>query len=324
MADSEQSLDDLLAKVEPRLRARFIEIINEAKDLIDVTALALLLEQGRTSEALSMVEDVGRKLASETTKAFVLAGDETAAFLAEALEIIVSFDQTNDLAVAVMREAKLDLIAEFTRQQEEATRAALLEGIRRGLNPLEQATLFRDSIGLTASQQRMVENFRRLLESDPTQALTRELRDGRFDPTLRRGGPLTREQIDKMVARYRENMLRFRAETIARTEALSAVHGGSYEMFRQAVADGHLTEDEIYRTWVTARDTRVRDHHQSMEGQKRDGLAPFESGLGTSLRYPGDPSAPASDRVQCRCSVVTQVRLFSMSEGAFSAEIAPV
>lgn len=320
----EQKLDDLLAKVEPRLRARFLEIVNTAKDHLDLATLATLLEQGRVSEALAMVEDVGRSLAAETTKAFILAGDETALFLAEALEIIVSFDQTNDLAVAVMREAKLDLIAEFTRQQEEATRAALLEGIRRGLNPIEQATLFRDSIGLTASQQRMVENFRRLLESDPAEALTRELRDGRFDPTLRRGGPLTQGQIDRMVARYRENMLRFRAETIARTEALSAVNGGSYEMFRQAIADGLIQEDEIYRTWVTAGDERVRGHHASMEGQKRNGLDPFTSGLGTRLRYPGDPRAPAADRVQCRCNVVTQLRLFSTVEGTSSAEITPV
>lgn len=323
MSDPTQRLDDLLNRVEPSLRSRFLEIIAAAKASIDLEALAVLLEAGRLYEALKLVENVGSALAAETTKAFVLAGDETAQFLADALEIIVSFDQVNDNAIAVLRRAKFDLITEFTRQQEEATRYAILDAVRRGLNPRDQALLFRDSIGLTSGQQRMVDNFRRLLEDDPRQALLRELRDGRSDRTieaaLRNGTPLTRDQIEKMVGRYRENMIAFRAEVIARTESLAAVHGGSYEMFRQAVASGQLDEREVYRTWITAKDARVRDSHSTMEGQEQSGLTSFISGAGNHLRFPGDPDAPARDRIQCRCSVVTQLRLFSLNEGAFSS-----
>lgn len=322
MSDPKQSLDDLLARVEPALRSRFLEIIVAAKAALDLDALATLLEAGRLYEALKLVENVGAALASETTKAFILAGDETAAFLADALEVIVSFDGVNDNAVAILRRARFDLITEFTRQQEEATRFAILDAVRRGLNPLDQARLFRDSIGLTSAQQRMVDNFRRLLEDDPRSALLRELRDGRSDRTieaaLRSGTPLTRAQIDRMVERYRDNMIALRAETIARTESLAAVHGGNHEMFRQAIASGQLDERELYRTWITAKDARVRDSHSTMEGQERDGLTAFVSGAGNRLRFPGDPDAPARDRIQCRCSVVSQLRLFSLSEETFS------
>ena len=315
----EQELERLLNRVEPGLRDRFLEIIKAAKDSIDLAILAALLTEGRYGEALALVEGVGRVLAAETTKVFLLAGEETAAFLTDALEIIVAFDQTNDFAIQVMQRAKLDLISEFTRQQTEATRAAILEGFRLGLNPRDQAILFRDSIGLTAAQQRMVENFRRLLENDPRQALLRELRDGRFDQTieaaLRRGEPLTRAQVEKMVARYRENFLAFRAETIARTEALAAVHGGSFEMFRQAVANGEINPEEMFRTWHTARDARVRDSHVAMEGQRHPGLEPFTSGLGNRLRFPGDPLAPIEDRIQCRCVVTNRLNLLSLASG---------
>lgn len=325
---SEQNLNDLLNRVEPALRSRFLEIIVAAKASIDLEALALFLERGDLYNALRLVEGVGRALATETTKAFVLAGDETAAFLSDALEIIVSFDQMNENAVAILQRAQLDLLTEFTRQQREATREAILDAVRRGLNPRDQAVLFRDSIGLTSGQQRMVDNFRRLLEEDPRQALTRELRDARSDRSilsaLQRGQPLTRAQINSMVERYRKNMIAYRAEVIARTEALSAVHGGSYEMFRQAISAGQIDERELYRTWHTARDARVRDSHVTMEGQERPGLTPFTSGVGSKLRFPGDPEAPASDRIQCRCAVATRVRLFSLAEGTSIAGISPV
>ena len=38
-----------------------------------------------------------------------------------------------------------------------------------------------------------------------------------------------------------------------------------------------------------------------MGGQLRRRGVPFRSGNGNALRYPGDPQAPASDVIQCRC-----------------------
>ena len=198
-----------------------------------------------------------------------------------------------------MQGERLRFIREFTDSQRDATRVALVDGIERGLNPIEQARNFRSSVGLTARQQEAVINYRRLLgragEGD-SEALTRQLRDRRFDPTVRRAvagrEPLSQAQIDRMVERYRERYIKYRAEVIGRTEALRAVHAGNDEGYRQAIDGGAIDLDEIQRTWVTARDERVRETHRDAGGQVRGIDEPFIVG-GAQLRYPGDSQGPA-------------------------------
>jgi len=209
-----------------------------------------------------------------------------------------------------MQQERLRLIRNFTADQREATRSALTDGIRRGLNPRDQARMFRDSIGLTGRQQAAVNNYRRLLEEGNSEALQRQLRDRRFDPTVRRairtGEPLTTAQIDRMVSRYSDRMRSYRATVIARTEALRAVHQGTEELYRQAIDEGHLNSDQLMRTWHDADDRRVRASHNRLDGLERRIGDTFPGDEGP-LRFPGDPEAPAAETVQCRCVLSTRI-----------------
>jgi uncharacterized protein with gpF-like domain len=110
-----------------------------------------------------------------------------------------------------------------------------------------------------------------------------------------------------MVKRYAERMVKYRAEVIARTEALRSVHQGTEEMYRQAIANGDLTAEALSREWNTAKDERVRESHAPMNGQVQPFGQPFISGAGNSLNYPGDPEAPAEEVIQCRCVVGTRI-----------------
>ena len=88
---------------------------------------------------------------------------------------------------------------------------------------------------------------------------------------------------------------------------------GNREMYLQAFDDGDLHPDLLTNEWHTAKDERVRSSHRSMHGQQRGFDQPFVSGSGHTLRFPGDPDAPASETVQCRCSMSTRIRLPSLS-----------
>ena len=110
-----------------------------------------------------------------------------------------------------------------------------------------------------------------------------------------------------MVTRYRERYLKYRAETIARTEALSAVHQGKEEMFNHAIAQGHLTSDRLEGTWITKQDALRRHHHGTMQGQKQPHGVRFISGLGNLLLHPGDFDAPVEEIANCRCIKVTRI-----------------
>jgi uncharacterized protein with gpF-like domain len=73
------------------------------------------------------------------------------------------------------------------------------------------------------------------------------------------------------------------------------------------------------QTWNTAGDERVRESHADMEGQQVPLGQPFVSGLGNDLMYPGDPSAPAEDVINCRCVVTRELSHASDSSSSGSA-----
>ena len=304
-------LERQIGLLEPRLQTEFLKVTGKIRDDKTIEEIAEMLERGQIDEALVIAVAAFAAFASSVNNGVITSANNTAIFLSAATEEIVDFDITNHGAVAVMQENRLRLISGFTQEQRIATREALVDGIQRGLNPRQQAQAFRDSIGLTQRQVQAIANYRRLLEDNNSGSLRRALRDRRFDPTVLRAirdqEPLAGAQINKMVSRYRERYLDFRAETIARTETLAAVHEGSEQMYQQAFADGTLDPELLTREWITARDERVRGSHASMHGQKRRVGEAFISGAGIALRFPGDPKAPAQETVQCRCVLATRM-----------------
>ena len=313
--DTEARLLRLVANAETRLRIAATNAIIAARDAPGTLAeLSVLLEQGRIEEAIEAAGLAGAiRIADAYAAVYTLSGQKSAKYLEDVLEVVIGFDRVHWRAVNHMQGERLRFIREFTDGQRDATRLAMVDGIERGLNPVAQARNFRASVGLTARQQQAVINYRRLLgrvgEGD-SEALTRQLRDRRFDRTVRRAivgrEPLSQAQIDRMVERYRERYIKYRAEVIGRTEALRAVHAANDEGYRQAIDGGVINLEELQRTWVTARDERVRPTHRDAAGQVRGIDEPFIIG-GAQLRYPGDSRAPARETVQCRCSLATRL-----------------
>lgn len=306
-------INDLLASSEREFKREFVRMVELMRDQLSMTELTRLLERGRVDQALGLLEAAASKLGVAWSKSFSRAAVSTAAHVNRHVPIIdFSFDQTNTAAVEAMRRNRLRLIRGFTDQQRRTVRQALADGVEQGLNPRDQARLFRDSIGLTPYQERIVRNYRRNLEEGDKAALERALRDRRFDPSAQRaidGQTLPKKQIDKMVEAYRRRMINHRAETIARTESLRAVHEGVHNTYEQAIDQGVLNEQDLKRTWNTAGDRRVRHSHSSMDGQEKSFREPFISGNGSRLMYPTDPSGPAEDTVNCRCVVATTMDL---------------
>jgi hypothetical protein len=308
--DPASRLEALVQRVQPTFRARFLAVIRSIKDQRSLEEISALLLAGQVDEALLTAEVAALRLSNLFNSVVILSGSETAASIGGNLNILVEFDHVNQHALSAMTRNRLRMVTEFMAEQREATRAALIDGIQRGANPIEQARAFRDSIGLTRYQQEIVNNYRRNLNELSPRALDRELRDRRFDRTVNRairdGVPLRQDQIDNMVSRYTDRWVKYRSEVIARTESLRSVHLGNDEMYRQAIADGHLSQGDLIRTWDTSKLGNVRDSHKAMEGQQRGIGEMFSSGLGNALEFPGDDRAPVEDTAQCVCAVTTR------------------
>jgi len=307
--DSFRRLEALVDKFEPRIRDSFINAVNTSKSSVTLKELTELLEAGRINEALQIADSIPMSVGLSVDISFTETGQDTTRVISTVAATPVFFDQTNTGAVNAMRINRAKLIREFTQSQREAVQESIIDGITRGLNPIDQARNFRGAIGLTRKQVQAVNNFRNLLETQSSDALRRQLRDRRFDPTIRSSIAnkklLTKPQIDKMVNRYRERFVKFRAETIGRTEALRSVHEANNVAFQQAIDEGALQADELEREWHVTNDSDLRDSHSVMANQKRGFGEPFLSGNSNLLRFPGDPTAPADDVIQCRCSVTT-------------------
>lgn len=111
------------------------------------------------------------------------------------------------------------------------------------------------------------------------------------------------ESLDELKARMRtvfsdtgSQLGPVRSERIAQTEANRAWNAGV-----QAAAEALSGPARpLVKQWRTMDDDRVRRDHRDANGQLRLLDEAFDVG-GFSMRYPGDPTAPASLVINCRC-----------------------
>jgi uncharacterized protein with gpF-like domain len=104
-------------------------------------------------------------------------------------------------------------------------------------------------------------------------------------------------------------LLKYRADAIARTEALSSLHASQHESLLQAVDSGKINEDQIVRVWDATGDKRTRPDHIHADGQRVGLYEKFFVG-GEFLSYPGDQSGSAHNIINCRCWVKTEIDFF--------------
>jgi hypothetical protein len=309
---NEEEMLALLAGSDLRLRTTWAEILAWLRENNALVDIQRALETGDYARAIRGIEQAGQRFAQAVINEFTASALAAASAASTMSGGLVTYDSTNNAIRRVLELRRLEITSEFTGQLRELIDSVVREGLIRGDNPRVTARRLRDSIGLTAQQERIVENYRSaLLRGDVTNVRTRVLHDGRS--RLSRG--MTVAQVEMMTEQYRRAWIAYRAETIARTEAHRVLHEGVDALFDQAYASGELDPAEIEITWASALRPTTRDHHRSMHGQKRRPGEAFMSGNGVSLRYPGDATAPASERANCLCTL--QRRMKPRREVAF-------
>ena len=97
-----------------------------------------------------------------------------------------------------------------------------------------------------------------------------------------------------------------RATLIARTESCSTMNAGAMELYK--------SEGVNYKEWISVQDDRTRDSHLLMDGTVVPVTDKFEVPAtsqteGAWMDYAGDPSAPAGQVCNCRCTVAPFVMM---------------
>lgn len=318
-------LETLIDQFIPSIRKGFLDAI---RGIVDSVRLGDVEEAIRTGDPLGAVRAIGmengamRPLEKALETAFETGGVLTAeAVPRRATQAVFHFNVRNSRAEKFLREQSAGLVTRIADDTRVGIRNLITEGVRDGRNPrnialdivgrINPVTKRREGgiIGLTVPQERWAANARVDLEQLSERYFSRVARDKRFDRTVRaaiaKGTPLSKETINKLIGRYRDNLLLIRGETIARTEAIASLGRSEQEAIKQSVDQGVVSASHVKRVWDSAGDRRVRDSHVAMDGQTVGLDEPFRTPNGDFIMYPADSSlgAPGNEVINCRCTV---------------------
>jgi len=121
--------------------------------------------------------------------------------------------------------------------------------------------------------------------------LTRERIGGIISTGIEKN--MTMADISKSILDSVREMSESRAKTIAQTTVTAGFETGQHESFKAANVQKRL--------WLSQRDGVVRPTHIDADGQEVKIDEPFQVGS-AMLMYPGDPSGPAHEVINCRCT----------------------
>jgi hypothetical protein len=324
-----RDIQRVLDQLEPAIRAAFNEAfgsITSAIVLRDVTDAIARRDVDAAIRALRLEPEFMQPLARAIENAYYTGGALALAAVPEAPSgerYIIGFDGRHPRAELWAQNHVGNLITEVIADQVAMTRGVIERQIISGVNPRTAALdiVGRGTprtggfIGLTSNQAGFVENMRGDLTRLDSNYFSRTLRDRRFDPMVRRaiaeGRPLSQADISRITGRYKDRLLKYRGDVIARTESITALRAGRHEGFEQLVERTDIRPEQIERRWDATGDSRTRPDHAAMNGQTIIGLSePFVAPDGSQMMYPGDTSLGASEEqtIQCRCFERVRVR----------------
>jgi hypothetical protein len=302
----------LLKLIGERIGLSYADIVAWLERTNSINEIEERILRGDYANALVGTQDAALRLAADVQEQYVAAGRHASQWLDTKVPALVRFDTASPAVVQRARMNQLELVQGFREEQwritRQITQRAITESATLGTNPRRVAQDFRAAIGLTAQQEEWVSGYRRALESgEYLRATGYELSSGQADRTLRsyadKEKQLTPAQINDFVARYRENAITYRAETIARTEALRNAHEGADAAMRQAIGRGDIDAEQLEEEWHAGPATPdARADHQAMDGMRVPFGELFTLPDGTRMRGPGDPRGGAKHNANCRCT----------------------
>jgi hypothetical protein len=332
-------IEALIEAMAPQIRSGFLAAFEDVVNGAQVAFIEKALIAGDLQAAIDAVQMSPasfNRYIRMIEQSYVASGELVAAQMPAirdpltGMRLIVRFDGRNLPAETWLKDLSSLKVTNLINNELQDIRDQLTKGMMRGDNPrtmaldlvgrIDPKTGRRSGgfIGLSRPQKEWLDNAAQELRSANPEGLqnylTRTLRDKRYDKyvrqALRSGKPIDAKIANVMLGRYSDTLLRSRGEMIARTEALSAFGEAQQEVYRQLFKSGGLKKSQVVRVWRTAQDSRVRDSHGSMDGQRRGIDEPFISGDGNKLMYPQDPNAPASETIHCRCITLDEIDYF--------------
>lgn len=331
MAVRRRYLEELAEqRFQGELRNSFLAALDRLASDMAFERVVELIEAGDVEaavQAVGLVPESFPEMQAATAAAVAAGGNATRDVLPPKERARFVFEPGNPRAERAVDQLNTGLMRglgggpAITDEGQRAVRAHIRAGLEQGKNPRAVARQMRGTwdpkakayrggmIGLTDSQAASVRRAEAQLRSgDPGELrkyLGRKLRDKRHDRTILRaineGTAVPESTIEKAVANNYRKAVKFRSETVARDQALSALSQGQEEALDQMVEGGYVRDEDLVKEWVHAHDDRVRNAHRRIPGMNRGGIRrgeAFDTPLGP-MRFPRDPQGTAANTINC-------------------------
>lgn len=218
-----------------RLQQAFIRAAERMREITTDTEIVRALEarnampivtdaRWRTIDA-TLLEDIDAALRAEVGAA---GNDELRRMVRKAV-LIPRFDLRNPYSEDFVRRRAAELVAGVSDKARQQIRDQIEEGFVEGVPVRTTARSIRNSIGLDERLGRAVRTR--------TEALS--------------ASGLSDEVVERLVSRYADGLLKYRAENIARTETIAAANQGVLDSWRQAERED-LIPKGMQKRWIAA------------------------------------------------------------------------
>jgi SPP1 gp7 family putative phage head morphogenesis protein len=216
-------------------------------------------------------------LPAHLRKAYELMGVAAAAE-ASRHGVEYAFNIISPTALDWIRENAGSLIRQWGESSRAALRQLIAQAFEEAIPYAKLARMIRDTgIGLTWRQARAVLMYRHRLAAEGVPA----------------------SKIDAQAERYFKQLLKYRAEVIARTEITRAAEAARQEAWRQAIQRELLDPGRMEKEWLATNDARCCENCGDLDGTRAkmpDGHFVADGGTDGGI---GPPLHP-----QCRCRTV--------------------
>lgn len=296
------------AAMTPELRAALFVLYREVQHLVSDAELARLLRARDVDGIVRLFVEAmgGAAPTARVREAIRTSYARTARTAIRVLPIAptklvtVAFDSLSPHVVDAIRALESRALGTLTEETAAVVRQVVERGLTAGVNPRALVPELRGVLGLAPNQEQAVANYRQaLIDGDMAKARGYRLRDKRFDPTLKKGAPLTEAQVERMTAAYREKWRGFNAQTHARTTALDATRAGQQSAWNAAIEGGVIEPGQLMKRWITTIDGRQRPEHEAMHRVE----IPFRD----AFPVDGGVQLPGQNTYNCRCALTYRV-----------------
>ena len=269
-----KAITDLMDNMESRYRSVFLKTIEDITNSPDIAEIVRDIRLGNitTIDASTLARIQGIKLNTyDLTVASRQAMASGGKITAKTVGLEGKFNLQNPRAIEAARTLSDELVSTLSKTVTNNLTDIITDAVSGTDSLSETIRRIKDEIGLTAQHSAAVKNYRKNL----------------IQTGMNKGKALLQSE------RYSKRLLRYRAETIARTEVAIAVNKGQAEFWKQMKEDGSVPPTAM-RVWIAEMDNKTCEICSPLNGE----LAPIDGGWSTTSGYFDIPHA----HPRCRCT----------------------